>query len=269
MGGEMKPAPERDEATAAWEPPTDSHVEPGYEDGDIDLPEMPSGGPTGPVTRRNLVFGALFITAALVGLYFLVPKLTGLNQTWGRLKRGDPLWLAVGAGFELLSIAGYAVLFRTVFARGVSRLSWRATIEIPLAGIAAIRLLAAAGAGGVAVTVWALRRAGHGAAGDRLPDRRELLDSVLALPAGDRRAAGSGCGAVPSRAADRPLSPCSRRSSARWRSRLGAAMGLLPGRLRAATRAPLAAAAGGSAGWRRGSRRCRRRWAPAFAPRSG
>ncbi|MGA8336970.1 MAG: hypothetical protein WB761_19680, partial [Solirubrobacteraceae bacterium] len=157
MGGEMNPAPERDEATTAWEPPTDSHVEPSYEDPDVDIPEMPSGGPTGPVTRRNLVFGALFITAALVGLYFLVPKLTGLNQTWGRLKRGDPLWLAVGAGFELLSIAGYTVLFRTVFARGVSRLSWRATIEIPLAGIAAIRLLAAAGAGGVAVTVWALR----------------------------------------------------------------------------------------------------------------
>ena len=29
MGGEMNPAPERDEATTAWEPPTDSHVEPG------------------------------------------------------------------------------------------------------------------------------------------------------------------------------------------------------------------------------------------------
>src|SRR6516225_3131085 len=40
------------------------------------------------------------------------------------------------------------------------RLGWRASVEIPLAGIAAIRLLAAAGAGGVAVTVWALRRAG-------------------------------------------------------------------------------------------------------------
>ena len=59
----------------------------------------------------------------------------------------------MAAGFELLSIAGYAVLFRTVFARGVSRLGWRASIEIPLAGIAAIRLLAAAGAGG---------RRGHG-----------------------------------------------------------------------------------------------------------
>ncbi len=268
MGGEMNPAPERDEATAAWEPPTDSHVEPGYEDGDVDLPEMPSGGPTGPVTRRNLVFGALFITAALVGLYFLVPKLTGLNQTWGRLKRGDPLWLAVGAGFELLSIAGYAVLFRTVFARGVSRLSWRATIEIPLAGIAAIRLLAAAGAGGVAVTVWALRRAGMAprviacriAANYSIQYSLYLLAIVVS--------AGSGCGAAPSRAADRRLSPCSRRSSARWRSRWGRRWGCSrtsPSGDSSASRG----AAGGSAGWRRGSRRCRRRWAPAFAPRSG
>ena len=129
MAGEIHPMQDRDEPVTAWEPPTDSHVEPGHEDGDVPIPEMPAGGPTGPVTRRTIVFGALFITAALVGLYFLVPKFTGLNQTWGRLEKGDPLWLAVGAGFELLSIAGYAVLFRTVFARGVSRLSWRASIE--------------------------------------------------------------------------------------------------------------------------------------------
>ncbi len=160
MGGELHPTRDRDEPTTAWEPPTDSHVEPGFDDGDVEIPQMPTGGPTGPLTRRNLVFGVLFITAALVGLYFLVPKFAGLNQTWGQLERGNPLWLAVAAGFELLSICGYAVLFRTVFARGVSRLGWRASIEIPLAGIAAIRLLAAAGAGGVAVTVWALRRAG-------------------------------------------------------------------------------------------------------------
>ena len=55
---------------------------------------------------------------------------------------------------------GYAILFGTVFGRGMPRINWRASIEIPLAGIAAIRLLAAAGAGGVAVTVWALRNAG-------------------------------------------------------------------------------------------------------------
>jgi uncharacterized membrane protein YbhN (UPF0104 family) len=106
------------------------------------------------------VFATLFIVAAVVGLYFLVPKFAGLNQTWGQLRRGNALWLAAAAGLEVLSVASYAVLFRTVFAREFPRLSWRASIEIPLAGIAAIRLLAAAGAGGMAVTVWALRRAG-------------------------------------------------------------------------------------------------------------
>ena len=37
------------------------------------------------------------------------------------------------------------------------------SLEIPLAGIAAIRLVAAAGAGGVAVTAWVLDRAGMSA----------------------------------------------------------------------------------------------------------
>ncbi len=158
MAGELHPMRDRDERTSAAQ--IDSYADSDSDEIDVDIPEMPAEGPTGPVTRRKLAVGMLFITAALVGLYFLVPKVTGLNQTWGRLERGDVLWLAVAAGFEILSVLGYAVLFRTVFARGMSRLSWRASIEIPLAGIAAIRLLAAAGAGGVAVTVWALRRAG-------------------------------------------------------------------------------------------------------------
>ena len=112
------------------------------------------------LNRRRVLFGGLLILLFISGLYFLVPKLAGLHQTWGRLERRDPAMLALGAVLELLSIAGYAVLFRTVFGVGAARINWRASLEIPLAGIAAIRLLAAAGAGGVAVTVWALRRAG-------------------------------------------------------------------------------------------------------------
>jgi uncharacterized protein (TIRG00374 family) len=112
------------------------------------------------LNRRQIVFGSILLVAAVVGLYFLIPKLAGLNQTWGQLKHGDPYLLVVGGVLELLSVAGYAVLFRTVFGRGMERIDWRASVEIPLAGIAAIRLLSAAGAGGVAVTVWALRRAG-------------------------------------------------------------------------------------------------------------
>ncbi len=112
------------------------------------------------LNRRRLIIGGLVVAVALVGLYFLVPKLAGLNKTWGQLKHGDPVLLGVGAVLEMLSVAGYALLFRNVFGRGMSRIDWRASLQIPLAGIAAIRLLSAAGAGGVAVTVWALRRAG-------------------------------------------------------------------------------------------------------------
>jgi len=122
----------------------------------------PSESARGPRTlgRRRIAVMIALGTIALVALYLLLPKLAGLNQTWGRLSHGDSLWLGAAAGAELLSIAGYAVLFRTVFGRDMRRLDWRASIQIPLAGIAAIRLIAAAGAGGVAVTAWALGRAG-------------------------------------------------------------------------------------------------------------
>src|SRR5437588_12449871 len=111
-------------------------------------------------SRRQLALGAVLIVVALVGLYFLLPKLAGLKQTWGQLRHGDPVLLVLGSGLELLSVGGYIILFGTVFGRGMRRIDWRASVEIPLAGIAAIRLLSAAGAGGVAVTAWALRRAG-------------------------------------------------------------------------------------------------------------
>jgi uncharacterized protein (TIRG00374 family) len=126
---------------------------------DPPLPSAEQVEPTAPLSRRKLIFGAAFTVAALLGLYFLLPKIAGLNETWGQLKHGDPLWLALAAVLELMSIGGYALLFGTVFGRGDYPVDWKAAIQIPLAGIAAIRLLAAAGAGGVAVTVWALRRA--------------------------------------------------------------------------------------------------------------
>ena len=113
------------------------------------------------LNRRQIIIGSILLVAAVVGLYFLIPKLAGLNQTWGQLKHGDPFLLLVGGARDDLG-RGYAFLFKTVFGRGMERIDWRASLQIPLAGIAAIRLISAAGAGGVAVTVWALRRAGMG-----------------------------------------------------------------------------------------------------------
>jgi uncharacterized protein (TIRG00374 family) len=128
-----------------------------------DRREAPGPQPPEP-GRRGLILGAVLITASLVGLYFLVPKLVGLNQTWGQLKHGEPWLLLLGGVLELFSIGGYMLLFAVVFGGVVERIDWRVSIEVPLAGIAAIRLFSAAGLGGIAVTVWALTRAGMAAA---------------------------------------------------------------------------------------------------------
>jgi uncharacterized protein (TIRG00374 family) len=47
-----------------------------------------------------------------------------------------------------------------VFVHKTTRIDWRASYEITMAGLAATRLFAAAGAGGIALTAWALRSSG-------------------------------------------------------------------------------------------------------------
>jgi uncharacterized protein (TIRG00374 family) len=169
-GRDSRPPLGGDRGDVAWVPPVGEREPldartPGAVASAVDASRLTVSeeGPTVPITRARLVLVSALIVVALVGLYLLIPKLAGLKHTWGQLRRGDPLWLAVGAVLELLSIAGYATLFRTVFGRGVPRIDWRVSLQIPLAGIAAIRLVAAAGAGGVAVTAWALGRAGMSA----------------------------------------------------------------------------------------------------------
>jgi uncharacterized protein (TIRG00374 family) len=64
--------------------------------------------------------------------------------------------------FEVVSFGGYIVLFRTVFVRGYDRIDWKVSYQITMASLAATRLFATAGAGGVVLTAWALRRSGMG-----------------------------------------------------------------------------------------------------------
>jgi uncharacterized protein (TIRG00374 family) len=125
------------------------------------LPPGEAGMPRVILTRRRTIALVLFVVSVLAFLYFVLPKLAGLGKTWDRLDQGAPGWLAVAAIFEGLSFAGYVALFRTVFVRSQrSQVDWRASYEITMAGLAATRLFAAAGSGGIALTVWALRRAG-------------------------------------------------------------------------------------------------------------
>ncbi len=112
------------------------------------------------VTRRRAVGFAVFILAGVGFLYFVLPNLAGVGKAVHHIEHGDKWWIAIGVVLELLSFAGYVVLFRVVFVRGPGRIGWLESYQITMAGVAATRLFAAGGAGGVALTAWALRRSG-------------------------------------------------------------------------------------------------------------
>jgi uncharacterized protein (TIRG00374 family) len=90
----------------------------------------------------------------------ILPQAAGLGGTLDRLRRGNKTWLLLGVVLEAASLAGYVAAFRAVFSYHELRIGWRASYEITLAGTVATKLFAAAGAGGVALTVWALRASG-------------------------------------------------------------------------------------------------------------
>lgn len=112
------------------------------------------------ITRERAILFLLFILSGVAFLYFVLPNITGFGKTVHRIEGGDRWWLAIGVLFELLSFAGYVVLFRAVLVPEGGPLGWRESYLITMAGLAATRLFALAGAGGVAVTAWALRRSG-------------------------------------------------------------------------------------------------------------
>jgi uncharacterized membrane protein YbhN (UPF0104 family) len=112
------------------------------------------------LTRRQVIAFALFVLLGIGFLYFVLPNLAGVGTTVRHLEGGDRWWVAVGVVLEVLSFAGYVVLFRSVLVRGQPRVGWRESYQITMAGLAATRLFATAGAGGVALTAWALRRSG-------------------------------------------------------------------------------------------------------------
>jgi len=116
--------------------------------------------PTRRFSRRHAFLAGFFVVTVVVFLYFGLPQIAGINQTWNRIQDGDPKWLIACAVFEVISFGGYVWLFRGVFVRGSKRIGWAVSYQITMAGLVAARLFAAAGAGGAILTAWALRRSG-------------------------------------------------------------------------------------------------------------
>ena len=91
-----------------------------------------SCSPAGGCWRRSL-----FVVSSVAFLYFVLPKLLGLKETWNRIQHGNGWWLALAAVLEVCSFFGYVALFRAVFVRGKSRIGWRESYQITMAGLAA------------------------------------------------------------------------------------------------------------------------------------
>jgi uncharacterized protein (TIRG00374 family) len=123
------------------------------------------------MTRRRFVLGCVLIVGVVALLYYGLPRLAGIDETWHRIEQGDPWWLALAALFSVLSFAGYVVLFQYVYVEGGARIGLRESYQITMASLAATRIFAAGGAGGIALTAWVMRRAGM--------DRRTVADRTI------------------------------------------------------------------------------------------
>jgi uncharacterized protein (TIRG00374 family) len=153
-------------------PPEVDPPDPDEEEEDLD-----EAMPRVQITRRGLVLGVFFVVSAVAFLYFVLPQFADLKEQGQQVGEGNHLWLAVAFVFTLASFGGYVMMFQGIFVRSSSnvgsRIDWRASYQITMAGLAATRLFAAGGAGGIALTAWALRRAG-------MP-RRKVADKTLAF----------------------------------------------------------------------------------------
>jgi uncharacterized protein (TIRG00374 family) len=150
-------------------PPEVDPPEPEEEDEDLD-----EAMPRVQITRKGALLFCFFVLSALAFLYLVLPQISGdLDKTRHKFGEGNRIWLGAAFVFTVLSFGGYMAMFRGIFIGDGTRIGWLASYEITMAGLAATRLLAAGGAGGIALTAWALRSAG-------MP-RRKVADKTLAF----------------------------------------------------------------------------------------
>jgi uncharacterized membrane protein YbhN (UPF0104 family) len=112
--------------------------------------------PSEPAARR-LREGMLrlaVVAALVVGAVVLLPGLGGVRQRFAHV---GPAWIALAIAFEVLSALSYVALFHPLFC---PRVPWRLSYRIGMAEVGITALLPAAGAGGLALGVWVLRRRG-------------------------------------------------------------------------------------------------------------
>ncbi len=104
-------------------------------------------------TLRNSLLGLAIFFALVAALLLSVP---GLRSAADRIGDAHAGWVAAGVGFELLSCAGYVVLFGLVF----GMLGRRLVSRLSLSELAVNSVVSVSGLAGIALGAWVLRSRG-------------------------------------------------------------------------------------------------------------
>jgi uncharacterized protein (TIRG00374 family) len=120
-------------------------------------------------TLRTSVISLLVFLALQATLLLSIPD---LRAALDHVAHADPAWLGGAVSLELLSCAGYAVLFGLVF----GMLGRRLTSRLSLAELAVNSVVSVSGLAGIALGAWVLRS--KGVSVDRIA-RRSVLIFVL------------------------------------------------------------------------------------------
>ncbi|HYH58795.1 MAG TPA: lysylphosphatidylglycerol synthase transmembrane domain-containing protein [Thermoleophilaceae bacterium] len=115
--------------------------------------------------RRRLLYFVAILLLGIVAIYVVFPKIAGFEDSLEKMDDATWYWIVVAIGFNVAAFGAYVALFRGILGGNVGekvheRLDLRASYQITMAGLAATRIFSAAGAGGLVVTYWALRKAG-------------------------------------------------------------------------------------------------------------
>jgi uncharacterized protein (TIRG00374 family) len=104
-------------------------------------------------TLRNSIISLAIFFALVAALLLAVP---GLRSAADLISHANPAWVAAAVGLEVLSCAGYVVLFGLVFGMLDRRLSSR----LSLAELAVNSVVSVSGLAGIALGAWVLRTRG-------------------------------------------------------------------------------------------------------------
>jgi len=111
---------------------------------------------------RHVVIGLVVAVLGVVLIVTAVGRLTGFGDVRDTLSGADPVWLVGCAIGQVLVFTGYAgVLRRAIAVDHGPRVEVGFSVRLALASFAATQLFSLAGAAGLAIVYWALRRLGR------------------------------------------------------------------------------------------------------------